>query len=372
MSKDWEPTWSEAAKCWTVAFSIEGRRIRRRLGIRDKSLRTIARKKAEQLYRQEWEHHLNPVEDPVIKPGQNPFFLAAAAYIQDGGEARFLPRIMEYFGSDTEIAEVDEAAIDKAAHFLYPNAAPDTRRRQVRVPINAVLRHSRGERRRPSTDKARLRWLTPEEAERLLKAAAELTLPRHPLPERETLRKIAFLLGSGCRTGECFAANVTDWNANSRQMWIAGDEVGAGKTALSKRWVTLPRKVVDLMGESPEEGRMFRTPYGKEIVLRQNGGGQMATAFNKARDMAGLESEGPNKVTPHTLRHTWATWFYAQTKDYGELLDQGGWAKSDTAERYRKMAPADLGARLLAHGWDFRQDSGNWQAQPGLRIVSKG
>jgi hypothetical protein len=35
-------------------------------------------------------------------------------------------------------------------------------------------------------------------------------------------------------------------------------------------------------------------------------------------------------------------------------MDLGGWDKADTANRYRKIAPDDLGARLLAHGWDFR------------------
>ncbi|WP_158263655.1 tyrosine-type recombinase/integrase [Aliiruegeria haliotis] len=80
----------------------------------------------------------------------------------------------------------------------------------------------------------------------------------------------------------------------------------------------------------------------------------MAEAFNKIRRAAGLV----NDVVPYTLRHTWATWFYAQTKDWGDLLDQGGWNRSDTANRYRKIAPADLGNRLLAHGWDYRRSAG--------------
>lgn len=51
-----------------------------------------------------------------------------------------------------------------------------------------------------STDRKRLRWLTPEEAERLIEAAAALTLPRHTAPETYTLAKIAFLLGLVRRT----------------------------------------------------------------------------------------------------------------------------------------------------------------------------
>ena len=83
--------------------------------------------------------------------------------------------------------------------------------------------------------------------------------------------------------------------------------------------------------------------------MRKNCGGQIQTAFNNARDSAGLGRD----VTPHVIRHTWATWFYAATKDYGQLLDIGGWRTTSSAERYRKMAPADLGDRLAQAGWDF-------------------
>ncbi|WP_213547827.1 tyrosine-type recombinase/integrase [Vannielia litorea] len=350
MRKDWEPFWRESGG-WQVDFSIEGHRFRRRLGIRDRSQKNLARDAAKRLYRAEWQRHLDPVEQ---KPG-TPFFAACEGYVKGGGEARFLPPLMRHFGPDMMIEDIGEPEILEAGEVLYPGRAADTVRRQVRVPVGAVIRWARGERRRPRTDRPRTRWLTPEEAERLLEAAAQLTLPRHAEPERYTLQKIAFLLGSGCRTGECFAAEVKDWNAATRQWWIPGDEEGAGKTAGAARWVSLPARAVEMIGEMPEVGRAFRTPYGTPIKLRANGGGQMQTAFNKAREAAGLGRD----VTPHVLRHTWATWFYAQTRDFGGLLDRGGWTKADTANRYRKIAPEDLAARLLAHGWDFRQGFGN-------------
>ncbi len=356
---DWEPEWNDKAGVWQVDFTVEGHRIRRRIGVRTKSDKAIARKKARKIYKDEWERHLNPV---IPKPG-TPFFKAARGYIEDGGEARFLPPIMRHLGMDQMIEDIDEALIADTAITLYPDCAPDTHRRQVRVPMNAVVRWARGERRRPSTDKARIRWLTPEEAEHLLAAAAKLCLPRHTSPEPFTLAKIAFLLGSGCRTGECFAAEVKDWNPATRQLWIPATVTGAGKTKSAARWVRLPTRTITMMGETPEVGRMFRTPYGKPIAMRSNGGGQMQTAFNKARDAAGL---GPD-VTPHVLRHTWATWYYAQTMDFGGLMDLGGWSKADMANRYRKLAPDDLAQRLFDHGWDFRQKSVNY---PVTEIIS--
>lgn len=359
MRKDYDPIWDEKWG-WKVDFYIEGERVRRRLGIRDKSLKRIATTKAEKIYRELWDSRLNP----VAQAAGTPFWSAAKGYVDAGGEARFLPKLIRHFGETTMIEDIDEADIVQAGVAIYPGRAADTVRRQVRVPITAVIRWAQGNRRRPSTDNKRVRWLTPEEADALLSAAATLTLPRHTNPEPYTLAKIAFLLGSGCRTGECFAANVDDWNPGSSQLWIPAIEVGAGKTRSSARWVKLPERSVELMGDLPIKGRMFRTPYGKEIKLIESGGGQMQTAFNKARDLAGLGDD----VTPHVLRHTWATWFYAQTRDFGSLMDQGGWSKADMANRYRKLAPDDLSERLLKHGWDFRPELPE-ERRSKLRIV---
>ncbi len=143
--------------------------------------------------------------------------------------------------------------------------------------------------------------------------------------------------------------------------------MGAGKTRGSARWVKLPERSVELLGDLPIKGRMFRTPYGKEIKLIEGGGGQMQAAFNKARDLAGLGDD----VTPHVLRHTWATWFYAQTRDFGGLMDQGGWSKADMANRYRKLTPDDLSVRLLKHGWDFRPEMPE-DRRSKLRVVGDG
>lgn len=351
MPKPWEPEWKPQG--WTVDFSIEGRRVRRRLGIRDKSLKSLARLKAQQLYKDEWEAQLS---GPVTKGV--PFWEAAKGYVDAGGEARFLPRIITHFGERTTIDEIGEIEITACAIELYPEAAPDTHRRQVRVPINAVIRWAKGERRKPRTDNVKTRWLTPEEFERLLEAADSHLIP-----------KIAFLAGSGCRTGEMVALDAQDWRPATRQAWIAGEEDGAGKTITSTRYVKLPQRAVDLMGELPTDGKLFRTPKGKPYKLRVKGGGQIKGAFDKARDKAGLEAEGPRKVTPHVLRHTWATWFYAQTKDFGGLMDLGGWAKSDMANRYRKISPDDLAERLTKFGWDFWQESGNTTRTERLRVV---
>ncbi|MEM8632099.1 MAG: tyrosine-type recombinase/integrase [Pseudomonadota bacterium] len=337
--KPWEPVWREERQAWWTDFRIEGRRVRRSLGLADKGSKELARQAAKLVYREEWKGHLAALERTEQKPSM-PFWEAAKGYVDAGGEARFLPKIVAHFGPDMTIDEIGEPELTAAELDIYPHAAPDTRRRQVRVPVSAVIRWARGERRRPSTDVRRLRWLTPEEFERMLST------------DRETIAKLAFLVGTGCRPGEMLAAEVKDLNLSTRQLWISAEETGAGKTPLSARFVRLPPRSIELMGERPEVGRLFLTPKGKPYVLRRNGGGQIKTAFDNAKAAAGLGSD----VTPYTLRHTWATWFYAATRDFAGLMDQGGWAKADMALRYRKVAPDDLAERLSEYGWGFGHD----------------
>ncbi|KAA9008100.1 tyrosine-type recombinase/integrase [Histidinibacterium aquaticum] len=336
-------------KVYHISGTVAGQRIRESTGLGERKLAEAWRLRRE---RELLERHA------LGRAATLTLAEAAVTYLEAGGSGRFLRAILDYAGPDTLLRDIDNAWLARAARALYHNAAPATVNRQLITPISAVYNMAAAEsltpprrftrRREP---RGRLRWLTPEEAERLLQAAAELTLPRHAEPERYTLQKIAFLLGTGCRASECFAAEVQHWNPETWQFWVAGESVGAGKTEGTARHVRLPRRAVELIGELPEVGRAFRTAYGKPIKLSEGSGGQMAAAFTSARKAAEL---GP-EVTPHVLRHTWATWFYSQTRDFGALMDLGGWDRADTANRYRKLAPDDLARRLLAHGWDFQE-----------------
>lgn len=315
------------------------------MGIADRGLRDLAIETARQIYRDAWEKSVEQQATSDVVT----FAEAARLYVVAGGEQRYLAKIVSYFGSEIRIDKIDALAIERAAASIYPHVKPDTVRRQLRVPIRAVLNFALGKRREKLDDTRRLRWLTPEEAERLLIAASKPEKIDLRDPKRETLRKIAFMLGTGAGPGETMSLTGQGWNSSTREWWLQGT-----KSIYRARFVCLPERSVGLIGNIPDNGPAFVAPNGQPYVMADNRGGQMAEAFRKVREGAGL---GPD-VVPYTLRHTWATWFYAQTKDWGALLDQGGWNRSDTANRYRKVAPSDLGNRLLAHGWDFRRHPG--------------
>ena len=201
----------------------------------------------------------------------------------------------------------------------------------------------------PSDAQRRIRWLTPEEAERLIEGARRVDEERAAGPAM-CERLVLMLLGTGCRTGELVNLMWGNVNLKTAEAFIADPKNGVSRWAAIERARALAHLAADA-----GEGAVMLTPKGQPYRIRDNNsGGQFAVIFNKAREYAGLESDGPRRVTPHVLRHTWATWFYAASgHNLVALQRNGGWEDSRTAMLYTKLAPADLSTRLRAHGWSF-------------------
>lgn len=269
------------------------------------------------------------------------FAAAALEYMQAGGERRHLARVIEFFGADLLIDEVDNALLNAAAAAIYPTAAPATINRQLITPVAAVVNMAADDGRarprkfrRRSGDNARTIWLTPAQAADLIDAADPRTQPL-----------IEFLIGTGARVSEALQLSAPLLYLGTCEAFFPATKNGGS------RMVQFPARTARALAAAdlPQEGPIFRTPKGQPYKIQRNTGGQIATAFNTARDRAGL----PREITPHVLRHTWATWFSAVTGDFGRLMDLGGWKRPDMAQRYRKIAPASLADDLRAHGWDF-------------------
>lgn len=282
---------------------------------------------------------------------------AALAYMEAGHDRRFMKKLLHHFRGK-RVIEIEPVDIEKAGLALYPDGAETTRRRQVWTPTNAVINFHKGVRPRPREDNARTVWLTPEAFETLIEAATVIRRPNLRL-------MVQLLVGCGLRTGELLVLDVDDVYADTRQIRVRAEDQGASKSGVA-RWVTVPERVMPDLREAIEgrEGRLFLTPKGEPYVMRNHGGGQIAAAFGKARATAGLSDE----ITPHVLRHTFATWFYAQTLDQIRLEKEGGWSSPQMVRRYTKLGPADLADRLDAHGWNFRQAAEKRSSAP-LRIV---
>lgn len=244
---------------------------------------------------------------------------AALAYMKAGGERRFLAPLIKYFG-ETRCAAIDQAAVSRAAVALYPNAGPATRNRQVYTPASSVLRHIglTLNLRRPKQPIGIVRWLTPEEATRLIDACGNHLKPL-----------VVFMLYTGARAGE---ALWLDWH----EVKLAKADVHFIKTKNGHpRYVPLHPAALDALASLPHrDGAVFRRPDGRPYERPQSpsdtsAGSRIGTAFTGALKRAGIEN-----FRVHDLRHTWATWHYAEHRDLIRLQRLGGWKTLSMVTRY--------------------------------------
>ena len=279
------------------------------------------------------------------------FWEAAQDYMDTGGEARFLRPIILYFGPDKLAADIDNAALNAAARA--------TVNRQLIGPVRAVRNQAAEDGKLPlrrfrnrKVSNARTRWLTPGEAEALVAAAADHLRP-----------VLVTLLGTGARVSELLGAQVPHFHADTGEIFLEDTKND------HPRMLRMPARSRDaiLAAGIPVQGALFRRPGTKSLPYALGEGqAPIKKSFRSACVAAGL---GP-EVTPHVLRHTWATWYYAATRDFGGLLDLGGWRQPSMAMRYRKIAPDNLAADLATHGWDFtRLGSAMPAAGSTLRLV---
>ena len=228
---------------------------------------------------------------------------------------------------------------------VYPAAAPSTINRQFFTPVSAILNFAADQGlceyrriRRPKQPGGRTRFFLPDEAEALIDAAA-----------CHAKRLVTFLIGTGARTGEALRLQWRDVYLNERRVAL-WDGTKNGEM----RGVPLSDRVRDALANLPHgEDQVFRTDKGHPYVIRQNGGGQIRGAFAAAIGKAGLEY-----ATPHSCRHTWATWFYASTLDPVRLMQYGGWKKSEMIQRYVHLASPMIVPRVQAGGWSIDDRQG--------------
>jgi integrase len=262
------------------------------------------------------------------------FASAAISYIEKGGERRFLKPLLEMIGTK-RLSAIKQDTIDEVARRLHPKSKPSTIARQVHTPISAVMKHAAARGwcsqlpvERPRQPRGKLRWLTPKEARRLVEASGEHLRP-----------VVLFMIYTGARVSE--AINL---------QWDAVDLVRAHALFVDtkngeSRGVPLHPIVVSVLANLPHrDGAVFRRPDGEPYEVKVNEGGQIKTAFRGACARAKLGRD----VTPHTLRHTWASWDYAVNRDLLRLMALGGWKTINMVQRYAHVDRAAMAGSLSA------------------------
>ena len=172
-------------------------------------------------------------------------------------------------------------------------------------------------RRLPVTER-RLRWLTRDEADRLL-----MELPAH------LAAMMRFSLATGLREQNVCGLEWTQVDLDRRIAWIHADQAKARKV------IPIPLNadaVVVLREQHGQHPRWVFTYSGHRVTRANNGG------WHSALQRAGIEN-----FRWHDLRHTWASWHVQAGTPLPVLKELGGWASLDMVLRY-----AHLGADHLA------------------------
>jgi integrase len=309
----------------TITGSVAGQRIRRRAQSNDLQL---AREEAATLeaaiLRTQWHGERRGASRTLPE--------AILSYIEakprSANEKARLARILRALGN-IKLCDVDQDTVTRLRRtILRPSSGTATVMREIVTPLSAVLRHAH---RRgwcdvpafeiPRRGPGRTCYFTPAEAERLIEAAAPHLRPL-----------LVFLIGTGMRMSEALELDWREVDLTDR--WASQLHT---KT-LRRRVAKLPACVVVALAVLPHRtGPVFLTQRGEPYA--NNGrrfGGQIKTAWRGALRRAGLDP----KLTPHDLRHTWASWHYALNRDLLLLKAEGGWETLSMVERYAHLIPA--------------------------------
>lgn len=283
---------------------------------------------------------------------------AAARHVRQGGEARFIALPVAHLGS-IPIDRITQQDMDDAAHDAYPTQSTATRRRQFYAPAIAVLR-SNGvvlAFKRPPDSQKRTVFFLPEQADQLIR---ELSSGRWPNPWTPALA--TFLFCQGSRVGETLALDGKE-DMSLRDRYAIFRDPKNGR----ERMISLVPRTLAALGKIPNvgsRGPAFLRYDGRPYAEREARGYKI-TAWSSAVERMGLD---PRVYTPHTARHSWATWFYAVTKDVVRMTAEGGW-ESDEWKRYVKLANPQIADAAVRYGFVEEQNPHNDTRKPLWNVV---
>jgi len=176
----------------------------------------------------------------------------------------------------------------------------------------------------------RIRWLTREEANRLIECMPESIKP-----------VVIFALATGLRRSNILDLEWTQVDMQRKVAWINPENAKAGKAigvALNdtackvlkgqigkhSRWVFVHTKA-----KHRSDGTL--APAGRKMRSDDN------TAWN-----IGLKAAGIEDFRFHDLRHTWASWLIQSGVPLSALQEMGGWESIEMVRRYAHLAPNHL------------------------------
>lgn len=117
---------------WYAVGTFNGKRIRKSLGTRDPER---AQEQCALYEAKLWKRHT--YGEAAVRT----FEEAAVSYLEQGGEGRYVPKVLKHF-KGRAVGSIMPAEIRGAALTLYPKATAATRNRQVVTPARSIINHA--------------------------------------------------------------------------------------------------------------------------------------------------------------------------------------------------------------------------------------
>ena len=163
----------------------------------------------------------------------------------------------------------------------------------------------------------RIRWLTKDEAAKLLQE-----LPEHLEP------MVRFSLATGLRKANVTGLLWTQIDLSKRQAWIHADQA-KGRKAIP---VPLSSEAIAVI-----RGEMFK--HQTHVFSYK---GKPVHQVNGKAWKAALERAGIANFRWHDLRHTWASWHVQNGTPLNVLQQLGGWQSLEMVQKYAHLSSDHL------------------------------
>lgn len=176
-------------------------------------------------------------------------------------------------------------------------------------------------------DNRRLRFLTHDEAERLLAALADKS------PDVRDMALVS--LHCGLRAGEVFALTWQDVDLGRGLMTLRDTKSGRSRAAFMTEAV---RAMLSTRGRDGGDTLVFPGRGGKRITY-------ISATFDRVVAALGLNDgvdDTRQRVVFHTLRHTFASWLVEQGVDLYAVQRLMGHESQAMTQRYAHLAPDSL------------------------------
>ena len=325
---------------WWIDIQHGGRRFRRSCGTTD---RTQAQEYHDHFKAALWkEARLGQKQDLSVKKAAAAWLQAIGQHKRSAQDDALRLRVLSPLLSGLTVQTVTADTLRQVRATVLERGVSQATANRYMALLSTILRYahrqgwSQGVPSVPMTPETegRIRWITPDEANALLRE-----LPEH-------LRRMArFTLATGLRR-----RNVThlEWQHVDLPRGVAHVTADQAK---AKRAIGVPLNgdALAVLDECQGDHPRFVFVYENQPVLRTG-----TKAWTKACARAGLTD-----LHWHDLRHTWASWHIMSGTPIQVLKELGGWASLEMVLRYAHLSPHHLSdAARNVQGWSQKRHSG--------------